>query len=86
MQTNTTEELGRCGSACNDVLGHAAPEHDKATGELENSKCEHCGSVFIGGLNSSICGECVAAYEDAMRQDARRAEWHAEMRRDAFGA
>ena len=30
--------------------------------------------------------EQAAAYEEAMQQEERRAQWHAEMRRDAFGA
>lgn len=29
--------------------------------------------------------DCLAAVEAALREDAQRAEWHAEMRRDAFG-
>lgn len=48
--------------------------------------CEHCGCIFIGGPEHGICDDCSAAYREAMRQDEQRAEWHAEMRRDAFGA
>ena len=32
------------------------------------------------------CDACAADYEEAMRQEERRAQWHAEMRLDAFGA
>lgn len=55
----------------------------EALGERE---CEHCGNAFTGEAGRSICGDCLAAYSEAMRQDEQRAEWHAEMRRDAFGA
>lgn len=48
--------------------------------------CEHCGCIFIGSPEHGICDDCSATYREAMRQEERRAEWHAEMRRDAFGA
>lgn len=58
---------------------------DRATTEPGGCECEHCGCIFIGGPEHTICGMCLAAVKEAMRQDEQRAEWHAEMRRDAFG-
>ncbi len=60
-------------------------QRDRATRTPGGCECEHCGCIFIGGPEHSICGDCFAAYKEAMRQDEQRAEWHAEMRRDAFG-
>ena len=59
---------------------------DRETTEPGGCECEHCGCIFIGGPQHSMCGDCFAGYKEAMRQDEQRAEWHAEMRRDAFGA
>jgi hypothetical protein len=67
-------------------LGPVVPKRDRATSNPGGCECEHCGCIFIGGPEHSICGDCFAAYKEAMRQDEQRAEWHAEMRRDAFGA
>ena len=56
------------------------------TSEPGGCECDHCGGIFIGGPAHTICGMCLAAAKEAMRQDEQRAEWHAEMRRDVFGA
>ncbi len=53
---------------------------------VRHRECQHCGDILMSGAEHSICGDCFAAYKEAMRQDEQRAEWHAEMRRDAFGA
>ena len=61
------------------------PTRNRATNNPGGCECENCGCIFIGGPEHSVCGDCFAAYEEAMRKDERRSEWHAEMRRDAFG-
>lgn len=73
------------------AMGHHADVVDvrevrnSAASDPGGCECNECGAIFIGGPEHSICGACAAAYEEAMRQEERRAEWHAEMRRDAFG-
>lgn len=74
------------GLPLNDGLGAAEPTRDVATNNPSGRKCNECGAVFDGEPEHSICGACAAAYEEAMQQEERRAQWHAEMRRDAFGA
>ena len=69
-----------------DLLGPVAPRRDGETSNSGGCKCNECGEIFLGKPGDSICGACAAAYEEAMRQEERRAQWHAEMRRDAFGA
>ena len=59
---------------------------DRATTEPGGCECHDCGCIFIGGPGHDICGDCDAARKEAMRQDEQRAEWRAEMRRDAFDA
>ncbi len=34
---------------------------DRATTEPGGCECEHCGCIFIGGPEHSICGDCLAA-------------------------
>ena len=64
---------------------HQEPTRNRATNNPGGCECENCGCIFIGGPEHSICGDCFAAYKEAMREDEQRSEWHAEMRRDAFG-
>ena len=82
----TDKVAGPDGSALSEGLGSVGPKQDRATSEPDGCQCEHCGCIFIGGPENSICGDCFRAYKEAMRQEEQRAQWHAEMRRDAFGA
>lgn len=67
-------------------LGADGPKRDRQTDEPGGCECPECGAIFIGAPWHTACGACVAAYDAMRREDERRAEWHAEMRRDAFGA
>ena len=59
---------------------------DRTTSEPGGCECQHCGAIFIGGPEHDVCGECAKAFMEAERRDEARAEFDAEMRRDAFGA
>jgi hypothetical protein len=68
-----------------DGLGADVPTRDRPTTEPGGCECLECGAIFIGAPWHTACGTCVAAYEAMRREEEQRAEWRAEMRRDAFG-
>lgn len=53
--------------------------------EAGQRQCAHCGVFIEDDLEDILCGNCSAIYKQEMLLEARRAEWHAECRRDVFG-